>query len=82
MAARKLGNILQELIPLADQGKVKGFFTNVNNAEVLNGLVENIRDAVMDYQVCIQSKLNTLMSDISFRLPYSKISMNRAVSLL
>ena len=82
MAIRKLGNILQELIPLADQGKVKGFFTNVKNAEVLSGLVENIHDAVMDYQVCIQSMLITLISDISFRLPYNKISTNRAVSLL
>ena len=82
MAARKLGKILQELIPLADQGKVKGFFTNVKNAEVLSGLVENIRDAVMDYQVCSQSKLITLMSDICFRLPCSKISMSKVVNSL
>ena len=82
MAVRKLGNILQELIPLADQGKVRGFFTNVKNAEVLSGLVESIRDAVMDYQVGSQSKLITFMPNICFRLPYSKISMNKVVSSL
>ena len=45
-------NVLQELKPLEKQGKVEGFFTNVENADKLAGLVEDIRDAVMDYQVC------------------------------
>jgi len=31
---------------------VKGFFTNVKNADKLGGLVEDIRDAMMEYQVC------------------------------
>lgn len=41
-----------ELEPLAEQGKAKGFFNNVANADKLGGLVEGIRDAVMEYQVC------------------------------
>jgi hypothetical protein len=40
---------------LEKQGKVEGFFTNVENADKLAGLVEDIRDAVMDYQVCGQN---------------------------
>ena len=52
VVVRKLESILRELEPLADQGKVKGFFNNVANADRLGGLVEDIRDAVMDYQVC------------------------------
>jgi len=38
---------------LEDQGKVKGFFTNVKNADKLGGLVEDIRDVMMEYQVCV-----------------------------
>jgi len=32
---------------------VKGFFNNVENADKLGGLVEDVRDAMMGYQVCI-----------------------------
>jgi len=52
---RKLGNGLQELESLAKQGKVEGFFSNVENADKLGGLVEDIRDAMMEYQVCIHN---------------------------
>ena len=51
----KLGDVHQELALLGEQGKAKGFFNNVENADKLVGLVEDIRDAVMDYQVCIPS---------------------------
>ena len=51
MIVRKLEDVLQELEPLVSQGKVEGFFNNVKNADKLGGLVEDIRDAVMDYQV-------------------------------
>ena len=48
---RTLGEVLQELTPLERQGKVKGFFNNTENAALLGGLVEGIRDAMMEYQV-------------------------------
>ena len=38
---------------LGEQGKAEGFFNNVENADKLGGLVEDVRDAIMDYQVCI-----------------------------
>ena len=60
MVDRKLKNVLQELKPLEKQGKVEGFFTNAKNSDKLAGLVENIRDAVMDYQVCPQNNLISL----------------------
>ena len=50
---RKLEDIHRDLALLGEQGKTKGFFNNVENADKLGGLVEDIRDAVMDYQVCI-----------------------------
>ena len=52
MVCRKLDDVQQELKGLKKQGKIEGFFTNAENAEKLAGLVEDIRDAVMDYQVC------------------------------
>ena len=52
---RKLEDIRQDLALLGEQGKTKGFFNNVENAEKLGGLVEDVRDAMMDYQVCIPS---------------------------
>ena len=52
---RKLEDIRQDLVLLGEQGKVKGFFNNVENADKLGGLVEDIRDVVMDYQVRIAS---------------------------
>ena len=44
---------LQTLEPLVEQGKAKGFVNNVENADKLGSLVEDIRDAVMEYQVYI-----------------------------
>ena len=60
MIGRKLDSVLQELKLLEKQGKVEGFFTNFQNAEKLAGLVEDIWDEVMDYQVCDQTGLISL----------------------
>ena len=49
---RKLEGIRRDLVLLGEQGKARGFFSNVQNADKLGGLVEDIRDAIMDYQVC------------------------------
>jgi len=51
--ARKLQDIHQDLTRLAKQGMVAGFLANTENAEKINGLVEDIREIMMDYQVCI-----------------------------
>jgi len=52
---RQLGWVLQELKPLVEQGRVEGFFDNTENANKLDGLIEDIREALMDYQVCISN---------------------------
>jgi len=49
---RKLEDVLRDLTPLQKQGPVEGFFNNVVNAGKLGSLVEGIRDAMMEYQVC------------------------------
>ena len=54
---RKLEDIRRDLALLGEQGKAKGFFNNVGNADKLSGLVEDIRDAMVDYQVCVLTDL-------------------------
>ena len=44
-------DVLRDLAPLEEQGKIEGFFSNTENATRLGGLVEGIRDAMMEYQV-------------------------------
>ena len=46
-------DVRRDLAKLEEQGKVEGFFNNVENAGKLGGLVEAIRDAMMEYQVCV-----------------------------
>jgi hypothetical protein len=50
--ARKLEEVHQELALLERQGKVVGFLANTENAQKINDLVEDIRQVMMDYQVC------------------------------
>jgi hypothetical protein len=53
---------------MSKQGKVQDFFNNVKNADKLSGLVEDIREAMMDYQVGTSnySFLPCLMSMLDF----------------
>ena len=65
---------------MAKQGTVEGFFNNVKNADKLGGVVEDIRDAVMDYQVCSQNKVASSMPETYPRLRYNGIYLTRTVS--
>ena len=49
--ARKFSSVHQGLTLLAGQGKVEGFLESVGNADKLGSLLEDIRDAIMEYQV-------------------------------
>ena len=49
--SRKLEDVCRDLAPLEEQGMIEGFFNNILNADKLGGLVEGIRDAMMEYQV-------------------------------
>ena len=48
---RKLEGVHRELDLLAGQGKTAGFLANAESAQRINGLVEDIREMMMDYQV-------------------------------
>ena len=53
LTVRKLESIGQDLTKLTEQGRMEGFFNNVNNADKLANVVEDIRDTMMEYQVCM-----------------------------
>jgi len=76
---RKLEDVCRDLALLEEQGRVEGFFNNVVNADKLGGVVEDIRDAMMEYQVCIHSLSISATSDFHIRLRYSKISTTKVV---
>jgi len=50
--ARKLDKVLQDLIPLAERGVVTRILNSTEDMDKLSGLVEDIHEAMMDYQVC------------------------------
>ena len=52
---RKLQGVLRDLASLEEEGTVEGFFNNAENAGKLGDLVEDVRDAMMDYQVRVLS---------------------------
>jgi hypothetical protein len=52
MLDSKLNKVLKDLAPLAKQGKGIGFLTSADDADKLSGMVNDIRDAMMEYQVC------------------------------
>ena len=43
-------------MPLAKRGKITRFLNGTEDADKLAGLAEDIRDALMDYQVCAQGR--------------------------
>jgi hypothetical protein len=52
-AVSKFEDVRRNLVLLSEQGNIQGFFNNAKNADKLGGLVEDIRDAMMVYQVCM-----------------------------
>lgn len=71
----KLQDVHQDLNLLAGQGKVKGFFNNIENAEKLGGLVEDIRDAMMEYQVCLGGP-HMPQAPLTFALPQTSLQQD------
>lgn len=47
-----LDDILKDLVPLAQQGKFTQFLTSAGDTDKLSGMVDNIRNVMMEYQVC------------------------------
>ena len=67
---------------VAAQKDIAQFLNNADNAQKLNDLVEDIREAVMDYQVRTYRGLVLNASNVHPRLPYNEISMTAPVKSL
>ena len=80
MVPRKLEKVLRDLELLAERGKITGFLNNVKDAETLTGLADDIRDAMMDYQVCTCASSPWTMSKLVPRLRCSKTSIARTTN--
>ena len=64
---------------MEEQGNVEGFSSNVKNVDRLGGLVEDVCDVMLEYQVCIRKLTISSASEIRTRLHCSKISTTTAV---
>jgi hypothetical protein len=60
---------------MATQGNIVQFLSNAENAQKLNNLVDDIHEAVMDYQVCNSKVPDTNFSNARLRLRYNKTSI-------
>ena len=49
-------DILEKLEPLSEQNGLLKFLRNEDHAGLLNGFVQDITQAVMDYQVCVPKR--------------------------
>ena len=61
---RKLDDVRQVLDPMATRNDIVQFLSNAENAQRLNDLVDDIREAVMDYQVRTSEGLALSVSNI------------------
>jgi hypothetical protein len=59
-----LEDVRRALDPMTIQKDIAQFLSNTENAQKLNGLVDDIREAVMDYQVRISEGLALNVSNI------------------
>jgi len=48
---RKLEGVIAKLEPLTEQQTLIAFLRNIDNAKALNGFVQDLADAITDYQV-------------------------------
>ena len=59
-----------------------GFLASTKNVQRINGLLEDVHEALINYQVCVLNLQFHTMPDVYARLHYNKISMMRVVGLL
>ena len=77
--ARKLEEIGRAMDSMKTQNNPVDFLNDPENSQRLNGLVEDIRYAFMDYQVCAHKRSTLPISNIRLRLRYRETYTTRAV---
>jgi hypothetical protein len=68
---RKLEGVITKLEPLSEQRGLVMFLRNVNNAKILAGFVQELADAIMDYQVRVSGPTVTF-TERPARFQYNK----------
>ena len=79
---RKLEDICQSLTPPQEPGKVVEFLADADNAQRIDGLVDDIHEALIDYQVLTFIYSFSTVPDVYARNHCNKISTMRVVSSL
>ena len=77
--ARKLEDVCKALDPMVTQKDIAKFLSNAENAQKLNDLVDDIHEAMIEYQVRSPKTLALIRPNIRLRLPYNKISTTARV---
>ena len=67
---------------MATQKDLSQFLDNAGNAQKLNDLVDDIREATIDYQVRTSEGQALIPTNLRLRLPYSGISITTLVDYL
>ena len=80
--ASKLDDVLKDLNLLQKQGNIAKFLKNTENVDKLSGMVEDIRDAMMEYQVCLRSTSPLTLPNIHYRHPCNKTSLTKPAGSL
>jgi len=75
-----LDDVGKALDPMTSQKDIVQFLNNAENARKLNDLVDDIHEAVIEYQVCTPKALALIELNICFRLPCNKASTTTPVS--
>jgi hypothetical protein len=68
---RKLEGVIAKLEPLSNQNAAVRFLHNADNAETLTEFVQELADAIADYQVRVAGP-TVNSADHQARFPYSK----------
>ena len=68
---RKLEGVIAKLEPLSDQHALVKFLRNIDIAKTLGGFVQELADAITDYQVRVASPI-VVLTERPARFPYNK----------
>ena len=71
---RRLEGVITKLEPLSGQHAVVGFLRNIDNAKALTGFVQELADAVTDYQVRASGSV-MIFNEHRIRFRYNKECM-------
>ena len=79
--ARKLEEVDRAMNKMKTRNDLGDFLNDPENAQRFDGLVEDVRYALIDYQASTPETLTLIMSNIRLRLHCSETSMTKAVKL-